>query len=338
MNNKNTTTDLSIAVHGFFNKYLQDIKGTSPHTNSSYRDTLKLLFLYVAGSRRAVINLTLDNINRDRIIAFLDHIETERHNSAATRNIRLAAIHSFFRYLASVSPEHLCKCQQILSIPFKRTSTREIEYFEFDEISAILKKIDRQTSEGIRDYALLLLMFNTGARAQEIVNLRVCDLRLSAPFSVYIIGKGKKARTCPLWKSTAKILNQYIDVHGIAPRATTALFSNQLGTPLSRFGIRYILNKHTQLAVEDNPTLRHKRLHPHSMRHSTAVYLLKSGVDLSSIASWLGHASPTTTNRYATMDLEMKRKIIEKIESPAASKSNKSWYKDSDLLTWLENL
>ena len=291
----------------------------------------------MAGSRRAVVRLTLDDINTDRIIAFLDYIETERHNSTATRNVRLAAIHSFFRYLASVSPEYLCKCQQILSIPFKRKRTREIEYFEFDEISAILKRINRTTSEGARDYALLLLMFNTGARAQEIVNLRVCDLQLSAPFSVHIFGKGKKARTCPLWAGTARILNHCIDAQGIAPRATTALFSNQLGTPLSRFGIRYILNKYTQLAAEDNLTLRHKRLHPHSMRHSTAVYLLKSGVDLSSIASWLGHSSPNTTNRYATMDLDMKRKIIEKIESPA-KKSKRPWHRDSDLLTWLENL
>jgi len=337
MNTRNTAADLSIALHGFFNKYLKDIKGTSPHTTSSYRDALKLLCLYLAGSRQAVVRLTLDDINTDRIIAFLDYIETKRHNSAATRNIRLAAIHSFFRYVASVSPEYLCKCQQILSIPLKRARTREIEYFEFDEISTILKKINRTTSEGTRDYALLILMFNTGARAQEIVNLRVCDLHLSAPFSVQIVGKGKKERTCPLWTNTGRILNQYIDAQGIAPGATTALFSNQLGTPLSRFGIRYILNKYTQLAAEDDPILRHKRLHPHSMRHSTAVYLLKSGVDITSIASWLGHASTNTTNRYATMDLDMKRKIIEKVESPA-KESKRSWHRDSDLLTWLENL
>lgn len=335
MNTKNSFTGLSMAIRSFFTKYLKDIKNTSLHTISSYRDTLKLLCLYLAGSHRAVVRLSLDDITPERIIEFLTYLEETRNNSVATRNVRLAAIHSFFRYVASISPENLAKCQQILNIPFKRARTREVEYFEFEEVSAILEKVNRSTPQGARDYSLMLLMFNTGARAQEIVNLRVCDLHLSAPFSVHIVGKGNKERTCPIWANTARILNQYIDLRGVAPTEKKALFINQLGTPLTRFGIRYVLKKYTELAAEGHPRLRKKRLHPHSMRHSTAIHLLKSGVDLCSIASWLGHASPNTTNRYATMDLDMKRKIIAKIESPS---KKALLHIDPDLMTWLENL
>lgn len=337
MNTKNNITDLATALQGFFTKYLVNIKGSSPHTVSSYRDTIKILCLYLAGGRKAVVLLSLKDITPERITAFLEYLETERNNSVTTRNIRLAAIHSFFRYLASVSPENLYKCQQILNIPFKRAGTREIEYFEFEEIREILKQIDSSTIKGARDYALLLLMFNTGARVQEITLLRISDLHLSSPYSVRLLGKGNKERTCPIWSDTACVLNQYIDMRGVTPGEKKVLFLNQSGTPLTRFGIRYILNKYTRLAAQDNPRLQHKRLHPHSMRHSTAVYLLKSGVDLTTIASWLGHTSPNTTNKYATMDLDMKRQIIAKVEPPT-DKSKHTWHQDSDLLTWLENL
>lgn len=182
-------------------------------------------------------------------------------------------------------------------------------------------------------------MFNTGARVQEIVDLRACDCQLSKPFSVHIFGKGHKERICPIWEETARRLREYIEEQNIDPRKSITIFSNHLGTPLTRYGIRYITTKHLRKAAETRPSLKKKRLHPHSMRHSTAVHLLKSGVDLSTIASWLGHVSVNTTNKYATLDLEMKRKAMAKAKALGDATSHlTSWRQDPDIIRWLEAL
>jgi len=306
------TTELALALHGFFHDYLPKLKGMSIHTIHSYRDSLKLLLTFLGEGRRSLLKLSFADIDANRIIAFLEHLETGRHNSPGTRNIRLAAIHCFFRYVASSFPQCFLLAQQILGVPFKRAKTREIEYLEFDEINAVLDKIDTSTKDGRRDYALLVLMFNTGGRVQEIVDLKANDLRLSPPCAVRLFGKGRKERTCPIWAKTAQVLSKYLEERIIDPRAPQAIFTNHMGTPLTRFGVRYILAKYTKMAAEKNSKLRSKRLHPHSVRHSTAVYLLKSGVDLSTIASWLGHVSPDTTSKYATIDMDMKRQAIAK--------------------------
>jgi len=218
-------------------------------------------------------------------------------------------------------------------------STRAIEYLEYNELMAVLDVIDRLTPDGRRDYALVILMFNTGARVQEIVDLRANDLKLSPPFSVHIFGKGRKERICPIWTNTAHILSQYVEERGIDIRKPVTVFINHLGTPLTRFGIRYILSKYIQKASKSQPSLKTKRLHPHSMRHSTAIYLLKSGNDLATIASWLGHASINTTNKYTTIDLDMKREAISKANPLGAdSVSSSSWRDDPDILSWLESL
>jgi site-specific recombinase XerD len=273
------------------------------------------------------------------IIAFLDYLETTRRNSAGTRNIRLAAIHCFFRYVATVCPEHVLLTQKLQAVPFKRSRTREIEYMEFDEINTVMKEVDRATIYGRRDYALLLVMFNTGGRVQEIVDLKACDFHLQPPCSVRFFGKGRKERTCPIWASTAGIMRQYLEEHNIDPRKPQTVFTNHLGTCLTRFGVRYILAKYTRRAGASNPGIGSKRLHPHSMRHSTAVHLLKSGVDLTTIASWLGHVSPSTTSKYATIDLDMKRKALAKA-APATgtAKRKSSWHRNRKLLEWLESL
>ena len=236
-------------------------------------------------------------------------------------------------------PDYLDQSQRILSIPFKRMSTHSIDYLEFDEIMAVFKAIDRSTFDGRRDCALLKLMFNTGARVQEIVDLKANDLQLSRPFSVYIFGKGQKERICPIWPETAQILREYTEEQGIDLRKPVTLFRNHLGRPLTRFGVRYILEKYLRKASLIQPSLKKKSLHPHSIRHSTAVYLLKSGVDLSTIANWLGHASPNTTNKYATMDMEMKQQVLE-IAKPLCEENSSpsTWRKDPDILAWLESL
>jgi site-specific recombinase XerD len=336
---KSKTTSLAIALQAFFHNYLPQLKGVSRHTVHSYRDGLKLLLLFLARDNGSVDYLGFHDISVSKITAFLGYLETERGNETSTRNIRLAAIHSFFRFVASSYPEYLHLSQQILNIPFKRMQTRTVEYLEYEELTAVIEGIDRSKPDGRRDHALLILMFNTGARVQEMVDLKADDLHLSAPFSVRIFGKGRKERICPIWTKTAHVLQEYIEERSIDLNKPLFLFKNHLDTPLTRFGVRYILAKYILKAVPTHPSLKAKRLHPHSMRHSTAVHLLKSGVDLATIASWLGHASNNTTNRYAKIDLDMKREAITKAMPPKDDLVlHSSWRNDPDLLSWLESL
>lgn len=333
-------SELGKALRGFFTDYLPKQKGAKGHTISSYRDSVKLLLCFLsARSDRAPFRLSFDAICVDSVLAFLNHLERERGNCIATRNSRLAAIHSFFRYVASILPDRLSLSQQILAIPFKHGPTRVIEYLEFDELKAVLAQIDRSTALGRCDYVLLTLMFNTGARVQEVVDIVASDLSFEPTPSVRIQhGKGNKERICPLWKSCADLLREYIDERGLDRHQPAILFRNHLGTPLTRFGVRYILNKYVFRAHASSPSLARKRIHPHSIRHSTAVHLLKSGNDLASIASWLGHASCVTTNKYATMDLDMKRAVIAKAAPAESADTDPTWQEDDDLLTWLESL
>jgi len=208
----------------------------------------------------------------NRIEAFLKHLETQRHNSTCTRNILLSAVHSFFRYVATTSPEYLQLSQQILSVPFKRMRTRTIEYLEFEELEAVLDMVDRSKPDGRRDYAILTLMFNTGGRVQEVIDLKANDLQLSSPFSVHIFGKGRKERICPIWAKTARVLHEYVEEQGIDLRKPVTLFANHLGTPLTRFGVRYILAKYVRKAAETHPSLKVKRLHPHSIRQYVELH------------------------------------------------------------------
>src|SRR6516162_5258431 len=270
---------LSSSLQDFFFDHLPRLRGMSPHTIHSYRDCLTLLIRFVAVQRkRPVTKLNIEDFDTKQIIDFLQMLENERHNSPTTRNIRLAAIHVYFRYLAGRYPEILEHCQQILAIPFKRTRSRVIEYFEYDEIQSVLATIDRSKEDGIRDYILLATMFNTGARVQEILDLRLCDLQLIKPYHARLFGKGRKERLCPLWPQTAQLLQEFILTRHNIIKQDERVFLNHRKQPLTRFGIRYLLTKYCNLAKRNTPTLKRKRLHPHSMRHSTAVHLLKAGV------------------------------------------------------------
>ena len=331
---------LRIALKDFFYSYLPQLRGMSPHTILNYRDSLKLFLQFLSQQKNiSVSELTIEKMEPDEVIGFLDYLEKTRGNGSGTRNIRLSALHSFFRYLAGKYPEHLNLSQRILNIPFKRTSTQAIEYLELDEVMAVLKSIDRSKANGRRDYALLLFMFNTGARVQEIVDLKAKNLQLSKPFTVHIFGKGRKERICPIWPETAHILREYLQEQEMDFRKPLPIFLNHLRRPLTRFGIGYILKKYLNRAAKIQSSLKKKRLHPHSMRHSTAVHLLKSGVDLATIANWLGHASVNTTNKYATMDLEMKQKALAKAKPLGDKISPKfSWKENPGILAWLESL
>jgi len=329
---------LGAIIREYFTDHLPRLRGASPNTIHSYRDSIVLLLRFLAAKGgKAVTQLDLVDLDPAGILAFLSYLEHERKNGVPTRNIRLSAIHALFHFVASRNPEHMELAQRVLGIPFKRARQRVIDYLEYEEIESILQAIDRTTIRGARDYALLATMFNTGARVQEIADLRFRDLQLNKPFQVRLFGKGRKERYCPIWPQTASVLRSFCKVRDPESQPEAHVFLNHRGAPLSRFGIRHILGQCLERARDDVPNLRKKRLHPHSMRHSTAVALLKSGVDLSTISHLLGHASPTTTSRYAKVDLEMKRKAIARVK-PVPRRSRLPWSKDSTILDWLESL
>jgi site-specific recombinase XerD len=331
---------LARALRGFFADHLPRVRGMSPHTVRSYRDAFVLLLRFLAKRHRhAVIELDLQDLSPDDILAFLDHLEADRRNCAATRNARLAAIHAFARYTAANYPEHLELSQRILAVSFKRARTRLVQYLEADEIRALLDAPDLTKPDGRRDRALLLALFNTGARVQEILDVRPCDLQLERPLQIRLRGKGRKERMCPLWPQTAEVLRALLAEHGVDPVATQPLFCNHRGDPLTRFGVRYLLRKYAHDAQPAATSLAAKRVHPHALRHTTAVHLLQAGVDLVTISHWLGHASVETTNRYAAVDLETKRNALAKARPVGAiDPAVASWRADANVLTWLESL
>jgi len=330
---------LALALQGFFTDFLPRQRALSPHTLQSYRDSLKLLLQFAAGKSGDPSHLTVEQVNVAQITAFLQSLESSRRNRVSTRNVRLSAIHSFFRYLGSQCPEHLEQAQRVLSLPFKRTGSRQIEHFDADEIQAVLKAVDVDRGNGRRDIALLSLMFNTGARVSEITGVQTDDLRLTSPCSVLLRGKGQKERTCPLWPETANLLQRLVEQRGLPPTQSAPLFLNNRGGWLTRFGVRLILRKHVEKAAQRHPSLKHKRLHPHSVRHSTAVHLLRSGVDLSTIAHWLGHVSVNTTNKYLAIDLDAKREALAKAKPLLkGGRHSGKWREDRNLIAWLEAL
>ncbi|MBI3458154.1 MAG: tyrosine-type recombinase/integrase [Candidatus Rokubacteria bacterium] len=329
---------LASTLRAFFTDYLSTLRGLSPHTIRSYRDGLTLLLRFVAAhTRRDITVLDVDDLTADVVIAFLSDLETTRHCTVRTRNIRLAALHTFFRFFATQHPDRLEHAQRILGIPFKRTRPRPIEYLEYAEIEAVLAAVDRTTPAGRRDYTVLATLFNTGARVQELLDVRATDLQLTTPPQIRLVGKGRKTRTCPLWPQTARLLRALCTERGLDLGSDARVFVNHRGGPLTRFGVRFILAKYLRRATATQPRLARKRLHPHSLRHSTAVHLLKSGVDLTTIAHWLGHASVNTTNRYATIDLEMKRQALAKAQ-PLSTPRRPAWRRDASILEWLEAL
>jgi integrase/recombinase XerD len=331
---------LSGTLHGFFTDYLPRQRAMSPHTIHSYRDSLKLMLRFVADKKHDPSVLTIEQLSVDQILAFLEHLESGRKNKACTRNVRLTAIHSFFRYLGGQHPEHLQQAQRVLGIPFKRVATREIQHLDLAEIETVLKNIDRTTRDGRRDLVLVTLLFNTGARVSEIVALTASDIRLMPPPSILLRGKGRKERVCPLWPETANLLRKHLEELGIHPERPETIFRNHWGRTLTRFGVRLILHKHITKAASKMPSLKQKRLHPHSFRHSTALYLLRAGIDLSTIAHWLGHTSINTTNKYLALDLEAKRDALSKTKPLVQpnGKANGAWRYDSKLIAWLEAL
>jgi integrase/recombinase XerD len=337
-------TDLARALFRFFQDYLPGQRGMSLHTIRSYRDSVLLLLHYTAkDTRRRIETLTLADFTGERVTRFLRHLETERHNGITTRNARLAGLHTFARFLTAHYPEHMATFQGVLGIPFKRGAQRvPIDYLEIGEVEALLGGIDRSTLSGCRDYALFALMFNTGARVQEILNLKIRDVRFDPPHQVRLLGKGNKVRLCPIWPRTAKLLQELVagTLASSEEPADAYLFLNRRGEPLTRFGVRYLLRKHLPKRLAGGQAALSKRLHPHSLRHTTAVYLLKAGVDFATISQWLGHANINTTMRYARADMDLKRQALSQVfpETLAAPKGGRVRLDGTEITTWLKRL
>jgi integrase/recombinase XerD len=336
---KNINSDiLGIALRRFLSEYLPRQKAFSHNTILSYRDSLKSLLQFSAG-KRPVSKVSVADLSAATIITFLNHLERDKGNGVGTRNVRLSAIHSFFEYLGKDWPEHLDQSRRVLAIGFKRAVSRSIDHLDEDEIRAIIENISDSKTNAGRDLALVMLMFNTGARVQEIVSLKTDDLRLDPPCSVRLMGKGRKERICPLWPQTVSAMRRYLKEKPETPsRESQELFLNHRNKPLTRFGARLILQRHVKHAAESKQSLQRKRIHPHSMRHSAAMHLLRAGVDLSTIAHWLGHSSINTTNKYLALDLEAKRSALDKAGPIVGKNRQPRWRTDDALLAWLESL
>jgi site-specific recombinase XerD len=331
------STNISIHIQHFLQDYLSLQKGFSRNTVLSYRDTIKLFLVFSAErKKKAVTRLILSDLTPSMATDFLDYLEKKRGNTRQTRNVRLACLHSLFRYLAKQDPLFIGQCQRILAIPFKQTTSTTVEYLEREEIRAVLDAVDPTDVDGLRDHALLSFMYNTGARVQETVNLTTKSFQLERPFQVLFFGKGAKERLCPLWPETVKALRALFKARDLTPQANSPVFVNHKGQVLTRHGIRYLLNKYVDLASAKCPSLKKKNIHPHSIRHTTGMHLLQSGVDINTIRAWLGHTNLETTNRYAEINLEMKRKVLEKYLPN--HKTDQPWKQNQDLLQWLESL
>jgi site-specific recombinase XerD len=327
-------------VRSFFEDHLACRRNVSRNTIHSYRDSLKLLLQFVARQRRkSVARLLVTDITEAVVVDFLTELEQVRGNSIQTRNHRLVGIRSLFEYIAAREPLLLDQCHKMLTIPRKRgAAVPEIQYLEREQLTALLGAVARNSPRGRRDYALLLFMYNTGARVQEVSDTRLSWLTLRAPYKVEILGKGRKRRTCPLWENTVQHLQRLIEERRLLPGQDDYLFVNRFGRPLSRSGIADLLSRYTTQAAATTPSLSGRKVTPHTIRHTTAMHLLQSGVEVNVIRSWLGHVSLATTNRYIEIDLTMKTKALETCQVGEKDGKTPGWRSNPDILTWLESL
>lgn len=321
-------------IRRFLLEHLIAERNLSRNTQTSYRDALVLLIQFMRPRyRKPVERLVIDDVSPQAVRLFLADLETVRSCGVATRNQRLAAIHSLVRFIGLHSPEHLAWSAEISAIPFKKTAEPTVGYLEKADVDAILQFFDRRTSIGYRNYALLLFLYNTGARADEAAHVRVTDLALNTSPSVRIHGKGDKVRICPLWPHTAATLKPLTTGRA----ADDSLFRNTRGTPLTRFGIYRMVRKAGLKASSPNPLLRSRQISPHIIRHTTAVHLLRAGVDINTIRAWLGHVSIDTTNIYAEVDLEMKANALAHCEITSGGPT-KTWHRNPTLMAFLKAL
>lgn len=328
---------LAFHLHAFFHEWMGKQRNLSHHTVCSYRDTWKLFLQFVAKhKRREVVELSLADLQASDVLAFLEHLEKDRKVSIGTRNCRLAAIHSFFAFVAHREPLTIAQCTAITRIPVKKGSRPAMCYMDAEEIAAILREPDRSSLEGQRDHALLAFLYNTGARIQEALDVCPRAIRFESPAQVELMGKGRKGRICPLWPETVDVLKALLRRQ---PRADDEpIFVNRYGQPLGAAGVRFKLKQYVQAAARHVPSLATKRVTPHTWRHSVGVQLIAAGVDVTVIRNWLGHARLDTTNHYARANLETKRRALEQIDPSTKPGRPPRWRRNPELLTWLDSL
>ncbi len=323
-------------IRRFLSEYLVHERGVSRNTQQSYRDTFCLFLPFVAAHHKTTVdNLVIHDCSPKVVSDFLAHLEQTRSCSVATRNQRLATLHAFARFTGERSPEHVEWCAQIRRVPFKRAWKTPIPYMEKDEIDALLRAPNQATDHGRRDYALLLFLYNSGARATEAATVLIEDLTCDSTGcgSVKIRGKGRKIRFCPLWKKTMAELQPLIRGRDVV----SPLFLNRYGEPMTRFGIHALVTRHAGTVAGQIPSLKTKRISPHTIRHTTATHLLRAGVDLNTIRAWLGHVSLDTTNIYAETDLAIKAKALAAC-NPGGPRMKKRWRDNPNLMEFLRKL
>lgn len=334
-------TDFARTLTRFLSDYLPSQRNVSTNTIKSYRDTFKQVLIYF--DLELNINperLTFEKIKVENIRDFLLWLEKKRKVSINTRNQRLAAIHSFYRYTQSEHPEILLECQKILGIPFKKREIKTMEFLSHECLKYILEQPDRGKRRGRRDLTLIATLYDTGSRVQELINLKTRDVRLTKPATIILTGKGNKQRSVPIMEKTKEILETYMRENNLLENGNQdhPLFYNSNRRPFTRPGITYILEKYlTQAKQTHSEVLFPERLHPHLIRHTKAMHLLESGVNLIYIRDLLGHVNVTTTEIYLRANTETKRKALEAAYKDVVTQDIPVWDEDTDLLNWLQD-
>jgi integrase/recombinase XerD len=331
----NQKTPLGPWIRRFLLEHLVAERNLARNTQVSYRDTFVLFLPFLGRAKKSPVDrLAVEDLTPTHVRRFLSYLEQTRDCSVATRNQRLGAIHSLATFIATHSPEHLSWCTGIRNVPFKKTAKPVIPYLEKPEIDAVLKAPDRKSEQGERDYALLLFLYNTGARVDEAARLAIGDVTWGRSAAVRLVGKGGKTRLCPLWPKTAEVLKKQVGVRAPQER----VFLNRLGQPLTRFGIYALVRRAVTEAARNVPSLKTKRVSPHCIRHASACHLLRAGVDINTIRAWLGHVSLSTTNIYAEVDLEMKAKALARTDLGDEIEVTRRWRRDPGLIGFLRTI
>jgi site-specific recombinase XerD len=335
MSKNKAEISFSTLILDFFCQRLIAQQNVSPQTVASYRDTFRLFFQYTQDKmKKEPTSLQLTDMNAQLVLDFLDYLENQRGNAQRSRNLRLAAIRSFMRYVSYQDVESLSTVRKVLAIPLKRFNRPSFTYLSPEEVEAIITSPDKTTFSGQRDYVMFMTLYNTGARVSEITRLQVNNVCLEEKAFIIIHGKGRKQRSVPLWKSTAKHMKEWL--FQMKPDSNAPVFPNRFGRPLTRSGVEYRLRLAIKKASERFPALRKRQISPHTMRHTTAMHLLQSGVDITVIALWLGHESPATTHMYVEADLAMKERALKKLQDP--SMESVRYHAKDSILAFLESL
>lgn len=322
----------------YFNAYLAGTRGLSSNTILAYRDTHKLFFCFAADHLcKEVDQLNVEDLDEKVVLAFLEYLEKVRGNCIKTRNLRLAGIRSFFGFIARQSPELIDDCKRVRSIPSKRTEHKTAVYLDNAEIDTVLNSVNPDTPMGLRDRALLHFIYNTGARVSEVVGVGIGDLRLDELGQVSLLGKGKRHRACPLWPETINSLKDYLQARHSQNSQSEALFLNAQDEPITRSGIAYIVRKYAVLAGKRCTSILSKTVSPHTFRHSIAMTLIRAGQEINMVQDFLGHANINTTHAYFELDMDMKRKVLEKSAPQTANEKQPRWLKPR-VLAFLANL